>query len=178
MLIVVGGTRRKVGKTSVVCGIVSGLREWGWTAVKITPHSHGHSRPGAMPDSERYVRAGAARSFWIRTPAGEVERALPAMSRILGGSENVIVESNSAVDLLTPDLCLMVVDDDRGDWKASSRRFFDRADAVVLTSGGVEPALTGSRPRFEALPPEYRNMALLDAIRLKNLRIPADTTCR
>ena len=40
-LIVIGGHSRSVGKTSVVAGITSALREFEWTAVKITQYGHG-----------------------------------------------------------------------------------------------------------------------------------------
>ena len=40
-LVMVGGHARNVGKTSVVAGIIAGLREFNWTAAKITQFGHG-----------------------------------------------------------------------------------------------------------------------------------------
>ena len=40
-LVVIGGHSRSVGKTSVVAGLISALREFDWTAVKITQFGHG-----------------------------------------------------------------------------------------------------------------------------------------
>ena len=40
-LVVIGGHSRSVGKTSVVAGLISALREFDWTAVKITQYGHG-----------------------------------------------------------------------------------------------------------------------------------------
>jgi len=39
-IIVIGGNSRRVGKTSVVAGIIAGLPEYGWSAFKITQHGH------------------------------------------------------------------------------------------------------------------------------------------
>ena len=39
--VVVGGHSRNVGKTSVVAGLIGALREYDWTAVKITQFGHG-----------------------------------------------------------------------------------------------------------------------------------------
>src|SRR4029077_19447425 len=39
--VVIGGHSRSVGKTSVVAGLISALREFHWTAVKITQYGHG-----------------------------------------------------------------------------------------------------------------------------------------
>ena len=44
-LIVVGGSGRNVGKTSLVCGLIEALREYRWVAVKVTGHEHGVSAP-------------------------------------------------------------------------------------------------------------------------------------
>ena len=40
-LVVIGGHSRNVGKTSVVAGIIAALREYQWTAMKITQYGHG-----------------------------------------------------------------------------------------------------------------------------------------
>jgi hypothetical protein len=39
-IIVVGGSNRGVGKTSLVCGLIAALPEYRWTAVKITADDH------------------------------------------------------------------------------------------------------------------------------------------
>src|SRR5437588_389388 len=61
-------------------------------------------------DSGRFLEAGAARSFWLRVPAGELARAGATVSKILGQSTNTIVESNSVMELVRPDVFLMVLD--------------------------------------------------------------------
>jgi hypothetical protein len=163
VLVVVGGHARKVGKTAVICGIISGLRDWRWTAIKLTPHGHPEHVTSTTPDSERYLAAGAARSLWLRTPAED-------LPRILSESENVIIESNSVLDILTPDFALMVLDARVPDFKASAHRFLERADALVVTSHAPNTVCDVSdKPVFEACPPLYSNSALVTAIQLKSL---------
>ena len=41
-LVVVGGQARKVGKTSVVAGLISSIGERRWTAIKTSGHIHRH----------------------------------------------------------------------------------------------------------------------------------------
>jgi len=192
-LVVVGGHSRNIGKTSVVCGAVSGLREWNWTAIKITRARGLLARGRAMrmrrsaasgalseerggapgTDSGRFLAAGAARACWLR-------EALPRLRRLVTESAHTIVESNSQLQFLKPDLCLMVVDGSIADFKATSLRFLDRADALVVTSPaalgwpGVAAGLIAGKRRFEALAPEYRSDEILHAIRLKNRAVPAD----
>ncbi len=212
MLVVVGGHSRNIGKTSVVCGIIGALREWNWTAIKITQYGHGvcshegepcecadprhpvavSEERGSAPhsDSGRFLAAGAARAYWARTAAGRLAEALPRLRGLLSASEHAIVESNSLLQFLKPDLCLMVVDGSVADFKTTSLRFLDRADALVVTSGaplvwsGVPASLIAAKPRFEAPAPGYRSEEILhairfrDAIRLKNRSASADIANR
>jgi hypothetical protein len=163
MLVVVGGHSRNIGKTSVVAGIIRKLRDRHWTAVKITLYGHGvcsrineacgceaePEHPFALTeeyepsaaDSGRFLAAGAARSFWLRAPAGELSRASATLDKILASGENTIVESNSVLELVQPDLFLMLLDFSCQDFKPSSLRFLDRADAFVVIDRGINAPL-------------------------------------
>ncbi len=192
MLVVVGGHSRNIGKTSVVCGIIRATPELDWTAIKITQYGHHVCSKGGEPcecadprhpvavsqetgeapdtDSGRFLAAGARRAFWVRTPGGHLGAALPRLRQILGLAPNVIVESNSLLQFLKPDFCCMVVDGSVQDFKASSQRFLDRADALVATSDspltwpGVPASVIAALPRFDAPAPGYKNPALVNKI--------------
>ncbi len=200
MLIVVGGHTRNIGKTSVVCGVIRALSDWNWTAIKVTQFGHGVcSRDGepcdcsdpAHPvavseergdkptsDSGRFLSAGAKRAFWVRTPAGQLNEAMPPVRRLIEGAENVIVESNSILRFVKPDLCAMVVDGAVADFKDSTKRFLDRADVLVATSPAalawpeISPALVSGKPRFSALAPHYENQELIAWVRSMTLKAP------
>jgi hypothetical protein len=194
MLVVVGGHSRNVGKTSVVCGIIRGLPELNWTAIKITQYGHNvcshegapcecadprhpvaisEERAASSTDSGRFLEAGARQAFWVRTPGGGLGEAMPKLRRLVVQAENAIVESNSLLQFMKPDLCLMVVDGAVADFKPTSRRFLDRADALIVTSDAplawpdVPNALYGSKPRFSAPAPAYENAELIRAVRCR-----------
>lgn len=197
MVVVVGGHSRNIGKTSVVCGVIRGLPEWNWTALKITQYGHGicsrdgeacdcsdpahpiavSQETGATPstDSGRFLAAGAARAFWVRTPSGELNAAMPRVRRLLAESENVIIESNSILRFVQPDFCAMVLDGGVADFKPTSLRFLDRANVLVIT-GDADPAwpqvsasLLRNKPRFAAPPPSYENAEFIAAIKTFSL---------
>ena len=181
-IVVVGGHSRSVGKTSVVAGLISALPDMRWTAMKITQYGHGicsadgsacdcatddHSwaiteeqdRSG-QSDSSRFLVAGAERSHWVRTRQGMLAEAMPAVRQKLQGS--VIIESNSIIRFLRPDLYLSVLDYATADFKRSALEFLDRADAVLLHQGAEIPAWDGvslklveSKPIFRIAPPHY-----------------------
>ena len=192
MIVAVGGHSRNIGKTAVMCGIIAGLQEFQWTAIKITQYGHGvcskngepcdcadprcpiavseEAVPNAGTDSGRYLLAGAARSFWVRTPMGRLAEAMPQVLDIAAGAQNLIVESNSLLSFMRPDRYVMVVDGAVADFKASSRRFLDRADALVPTSAAplrwpdIPEGLVQTKRTIPALAPDYTSKRLIDWI--------------
>ena len=160
-LVVVGGQGRKVGKTSVIAGLIRGLNTLAWTAVKVSHHA-GDTGAGGAPladdlpahldfllseekdreghgDTALYLAAGARRALWLRTRGGGLARALPGLLEALEGDEHVIVESNSLLGFLRPDIFLMVIDQSGREVKASARQFLARADAFVTAESSLEP---------------------------------------
>src|SRR5437667_556307 len=118
-LVVVGGHSRSVGKTSVVAGLIAGLPECNWTALKITQYGHGicsangepcdcvtddhtraiteeHDRRGET-DTSRFLVAGAARSLWVRTRQGRLAEAMPDIRQKSVGAETATRESDSGI---------------------------------------------------------------------------------
>ncbi len=183
-LVVIGGHSRSVGKTSVVAGLIAALPEHNWTALKITQYGHGicsangepcdcvtddhtraiteeHDRSGET-DTSRFLVAGAARSLWVRTRQGMLAEAIPDVRRRIAAAENVIIESNSVIRFLRPDLYLSVLDADTADFKDSAREFLDRADALILRKADESPRWNSislkpvaGRPFFLIEPPPY-----------------------
>jgi len=197
MLVVVGGHSRNIGKTSVVAGLIRKLRSRKWTAVKITLYgngvcAHDGGACGCEPasgeafelteefepndtDSGRYLAAGAERSFWLRAPAGELARAAGTVRKMIESSGNVIVESNSILELVNPDVFLMVLDFSCEDFKPSSLRFMDRADAFLVVDRGINAPLWEAvargmwdgKPQFPVKPPAYVTAAVAEFVRGK-----------
>jgi hypothetical protein len=197
MVVVVGGHTRNIGKTSVVAGLIAALPEMHWTAIKITQFGHGIcategdtcecavedlDHPYAVTeekdrasgtDSSRFLAAGAQRAYWVRTAAGQLGHALPALRRIFDTSGYAIIESNSILQFLRPDLYLAVLDFAAEDFKQTSRTYLDRADAVVLVRHGAERErwsgvarkLWDSKPRFYVQPPQYVTQAMAAWVR-------------
>ncbi|MGB8061908.1 MAG: hypothetical protein WCF26_08440 [Candidatus Sulfotelmatobacter sp.] len=195
-LVVIGGHSRSVGKTSVVAGLISALPEFEWTAAKITQYGHGicsangeacdcatgeHSwaiteerdRSGES-DTSRFLRAGAAQVFWVRTEQGRLAEAMPTLRQRLEGAGNVILESNSVLKFLRPDLYLTVLDPETADFKNSAREFLDRADAVILHETPGSPAWhsvslkpVADRPVFRITPPPYVTSEIVNYVRSK-----------
>jgi hypothetical protein len=124
-------------------------------------------------DTGRFLAAGAERSFWLRVPSGELPRAAETVRKILRQGQNVIVESNSVVELVQPDVFLMLLDFSCEDFKPSSLRFMDRADAFVVIDRGINAPLWADvaqglwdgKPQFLVKPPKYAPPDLVEFVR-------------
>jgi hypothetical protein len=193
-LVVIGGHSRSVGKTSVVAGLIAALPEFEWTAAKITQYGHGVCSAKGEPcdcatadhawaiseerdrsgesDTSRFLAAGAAHSLWVRTEQGRLAEAMPALRHRIGDARNVIMESNSVLKFLRPDLYLTVLDPSTADFKSSAREFLDRADAVIVHETAGAPAWqavslkpVAERPVFRITPPAYVTAEIADFVR-------------
>jgi hypothetical protein len=198
-LIVIGGHSRSVGKTSVVAGLISALPEFEWTAVKITQYGHGVCSANGEPcdcatadhswaiseerdrsgesDTSRFLVAGAKRALWVRTEQGRLAEAMPTLRAKIEPAEieaanNVIIESNSILKFLRPDLYLTVLDPATKDFKTSAREFLDRANAVILhqtpeaaawRAVSLKPIV--NRPIFRIAPPQYVTDEIVNFVR-------------
>ena len=139
--IVVGGSGRNVGKTTLVCGLVAALPEFRWTAVKTTSHAHGHAGPvweetaaGQGSDTARFLAAGARRALLVC--ANGEDFPIAAMRTALGRDTQLIFESNRILDHLEPDVCLAVVGGDEAEVKPVFAGFIRRADGIVVRAAG------------------------------------------
>ena len=178
-VIVVGGHTRSIGKTQLVCDVISAFPHANWIAGKITQYGHGvcaenGSACDCAPDehicaieweglrqsgtdSARFLAAGAKRSFWLRTKQGFLAEGLPLMREALEhaveaagrDSPPLILESNSLLQFMKPSLYFAVIDPAHEDFKDSARVALDRADALVLRGSMNDPS---SAPSWSKLP--------------------------
>lgn len=187
-VVVVGGHTRNIGKTTAVEQILRETADLGWTAIKITQFGHGvcsangeacdcdtgdHSLAiseernlHSGTDTSRMLAAGAKRVLWVRTQQGQLAEAMPRLRKEIALSPNILMESNSVLRFLRPDLYLAVLDGTHADFKPSALRYLDRADFLLTPDGrlptaeawpGISPSLLRDK-RVQALgaqlPPE------------------------
>ena len=195
-IVVIGGHTRSVGKTSVVASLIAALPAFHWTALKITQYGHGVCSANGEPcdcvtadhslavteekdrsgksDTSRFLVAGADHSWWVRTQQGQLAEAMPRIRKILAGAQNAIIESNSILRFVKPDLYLTVLDPQTADFKVSAQTFMDRADAVLLHTYeysakpaweqvSLKPVI--DRPMFKINPPNYVTPEVVEFVR-------------
>src|SRR5258706_13664531 len=106
-LVVVGGHTRSIGKTQLVCDIITAFPKTEWIAGKITQYGHGvcaqngencdcapeehvcaldwETNAETGTDSARFLAAGAKRSFWLRTKQGYLAEGVALVRDALRG---------------------------------------------------------------------------------------------
>ena len=156
-IIVVGGSGRGVGKTALVCGLIAALPEFRWTAVKITGHEHGKPEPiweersaGQGSDTARYRAAGAERALLVSSQPDELGRIARQLLQPRQEEElppHLIFESNSILDHLKPDICLVIDGGPQAKHKTSFAAALDSADAIVARAGR-DGMVEGDQPLF------------------------------
>ena len=193
-ILVVGGHSRNVGKTALVVDLIRAFPEVEWTAVKITQYGHGvctrstggcdcaptehtvaldeeHDRSNHS-DTSRFLIAGAARALWLRTKQGRLAEGMPLLRSWIADAENVVLESNSILQLLQPSLYLVILEPRQPDFKSSAQQALDRADAFVMRSpltvspwSGISTRLMAGKPEFHQRLGEPLPQALVDFVR-------------
>ncbi len=177
-VVAVSGFSSNVGKTTLVCVLLRALP--GWEAIKLT---RGHYRScGRDPagccvsdllrdepvvrsgreanyqvgkDTGRFWDAGAANVHWVIVKDDQVESGInEALARVK--SDGVIIEGNSFLDYVKPDLAVMCARSEGGKVKPSARRALTRSDLVYISS--LEADGTEARAQFE----EWRNKLSID----------------
>ena len=178
-IVVVGGHTRNIGKTTLAAQIIAATTDMQWTAMKITQYGHnvcsanGEACDCASPDhpvavseerdphsgtdTSRMLSAGARRVLWVRTQQGGLQEAMPRVRKEIAAAANILIESNSVLRFLRPDLYIAVLQPSVLDFKASALRYLDRADAVFVPDGtsldaaawpGVTLSLVREKPIF------------------------------
>ncbi len=191
--IVVGGHSRNVGKTSVAVGLIRAFNKYPWTAIKITSHWHGGTSASSggerkdvcdiyeevncdgTSDTSRYLAAGASRALWVRLLDGTSKESFQPLLPILQSCPFAMIESNRIVNVIQPDLFIMVLRYDVGEFKDSARRILKKAHAaVVVHSNSAHPLWEGMAleslpaiPLFTTADPQVLPRELLDFVRLR-----------
>jgi molybdopterin-guanine dinucleotide biosynthesis protein len=124
-------------------------------------------------DSSRFLAAGAKRSFWLRTKQGFLAEGMPllrsALDEIIQTRQrvaqppidpasstalvNVILESNTLLQFLKPDLFLMVLHPAKSDFKDSAKLQLNQASAFVLREP-IQAHVNGQKtvPSWQGIP--------------------------
>jgi molybdopterin-guanine dinucleotide biosynthesis protein len=156
VVIAISGFSSNVGKTTLVCELLRRLP--GWEAIKLT---RGHYRScGRDPagccvsdllrdepvirsgraanyqvgkDTGYFWDAGASNVHWVIVQDNQVERGIKEALTLVE-TDGVVIEGNSLLDYIAPDLAVMCARANGGKVKSSARQALKRSDVLYLSS--------------------------------------------
>ncbi|MBI3377679.1 MAG: hypothetical protein HY035_04655 [Nitrospirae bacterium] len=83
-------------------------------------------------DTARLINAGAEKVLWVQSPPEELKEVLPMAVDRLSNLRGIIVEGNSAIEFLKPDIVIFVSGRHGGSLKKSAERVLETADIILF----------------------------------------------
>ena len=120
VIVGIGAAHSGLGKTYFACGLISALVSSGQSnvgAIKVTPEPLYASiidDPLVLRESGKdtalMIEAGVAQALWVRGPFEVLAETLESALGMLGHRDVVVVEGNSAIEVLRPDIVIFIKD--------------------------------------------------------------------
>ena len=152
ILVGIGGGHSGAGKTGIACLLLEKLPGWG--ALKytktflygsITDDIKILSERGK--DTRRFLDSGAEKVLWVRSPYYELAGILPVAIEMLSHLKGIVVEGNSAIEVLKPDI-VVYVSGSKGKIKSGAENIFRMAD-IVIFDGEPPPEMPRNAKKFQ-----------------------------
>lgn len=147
IIIGIGGAHSGSGKTACASSLIQNLRNWG--AIKYTKTAIYSSVTEDIDilskedkDTKRLLDAGAEKVVWVQSPPDQLSDVLPLATERLADFRGIIVEGNSAIEFLNPDIIIFMFGKDPKRIKESSKKILGMSDVVFLD--GEPPADIGT----------------------------------
>jgi len=151
-LLLIGGTGRKIGKTTLASMIIEHFAKTneiiGLKISNMKPgdeafhgfHEHSLKQNYSIlkekkignKDSQRMLGSGAKHSFFVRVQDEFINEAFEALLQKITADTIIVCESNSLRNIVEPGLFLMVSDNSGKPHKAESEKLLARADIQLI----------------------------------------------
>lgn len=142
-IISVTGAHSGVGKTSLAALLLREIE--GLSAIKvtgtelftsITTEDEVISESGK--DTAVLKESGAGSVVWVKSTRRDLKECLTQALSMVGNCNGVIVEGNSPIEYIKPDLIIFVMKEDLSGLKASGSKALEKADLIVINTGSDE----------------------------------------
>lgn len=137
IIIGIGGAYSSVGKTTIASILLNHLKGWG--AIKYTPSDLYCSilddreilrQEGK--DTAILLSSGAEEVLWVQSPPLELKEVISMAIDRLSHLRGIIVEGNSAIEFLKPDIVIFISGRDTETLKESAINILNMADIILF----------------------------------------------
>jgi molybdopterin-guanine dinucleotide biosynthesis protein len=91
-------------------------------------------------DTWHMLTSGASDVVWVRSDRPGLGEALPEALKRLSHLDAVVVEGNSAIEFLKPDIVIFIFSKGKRDWKPGIEALAARADIILHDTEAQLPA--------------------------------------
>lgn len=166
-IISVTGAHSKVGKTTLCSILLKNLKGFG--AIKFTKTSL-YAKVIEDPeiitqkntDTGIMSEAGAKKVIWVQSPSEKLGDSLNIAMGKMTGLEGVVVEGNSPVDFIDPNLIVFIIGED-GQIKPTAMELSKKADVIIMST----PKDVEDPPLPDSIPLENKEVFRIDLIEEK-----------
>lgn len=156
-IIGIGGTCSNVGKTMTAVLLLqhlsSGTEKWG--AIKYTKTGFCTSLVDDKEtlsrkdkDTGRFLEAGAGEVVWVKAPQQELADILPLALKRLSSNDGIIVEGNSAIEFLKPDIVIFIFGNGKERWKPGIEILAGTSDIIICEDESELPETAKTKRLF------------------------------
>lgn len=153
-LLMIAGTGRNVGKTTMACNLISHFsKPHPVTAIKVSPHLHQQAegqkiialeedfqiieetKSGESPDSSRMLNAGAQKVYYLQTRDRNIRAPFEQLLNLIPKDRPVICESGALLSHTKPGLFVLIKRDGQTAFKKGLDKLNYQPDAWITFYG-------------------------------------------
>ncbi len=84
-------------------------------------------------DTQRFLEAGAEEVLWVKSPATDLYEVMPLALDRLYHLDGILIEGNSTIEFVNPDITILVSIGDSPEIKPSAWKILENADIVIMS---------------------------------------------
>lgn len=140
IIIGIGGSRSKIGKTTIATAILQKLKGWGAikytkTAFYSTIVEDRNILSVKGKDTRHFLDSGASAVLWVQAPESGLSEVMSLALNKLSHLEGIIIEGNSTIEFSNPDIIIFITESNSR-IKESGKRILNRADIIYYRDKG------------------------------------------
>jgi len=99
-------------------------------------------------DTGRFIDAGAEDVIWIKSPPQALNDFLPMAVGRLSCLDGIVVEGNSAIEFLKPDIVIFTIGNNKKCWKAGIEEIVSISDIIIYENKADLPEISKTKGLF------------------------------
>ena len=101
-------------------------------------------------DTGKFIDAGAEDVIWVKSPPRDLKDLLPRAVGRLSCLDGLVVEGNSAIEFLKPDIVIFMIGKNRECWKTGIEEIVSISDIIVYENESGLPEISKTKRLFRS----------------------------